>query len=112
MDIELYVLPLHSTHMLQPMDVGVFAPFKKRLNSKIEQELNSSFLATGLYPFDPDVISLPGIQSQRYKALASKLKLMLNNKEQNVLNKINDNQPKKGQNLSGPVEKMSQVISF
>ena len=60
----------------------------------------SSFLATGLYPFDPDVISLPGIQSKREKALASKLKLMLNIKEQNVLNKINDNQPKKRGNIN------------
>ena len=62
----------------------------------------SSFLATGLYSFDPGVISLPRIQSKRDKAIASKLELMLNNKEQNVLNKINDNRPKKRATFIGP----------
>lgn len=78
-----------STHMLQPLDVGVYGPLKKQwrkvldkwrqesrkrgsipkeqfplllqklmdaIAPNIKKNLQSSFRATGLYPFDPEVV--------------------------------------------------------
>lgn len=32
-NIILFVLPAHTTHVLQPMDVGCFGPFEKNYNA-------------------------------------------------------------------------------
>ncbi|XP_019628182.1 PREDICTED: uncharacterized protein LOC109472769 [Branchiostoma belcheri] len=85
-DIILLGLPPHTTHFLQPLDVGIFAPLKKkwattietmqaashqfrvgkrnfaRLFSSVYDEavttsiIKSSFAKTGIYPFDEDAI--------------------------------------------------------
>ena len=36
-DIDLLVLPLHTLHVLQPLDVGVFKEVKKVLSTAAEQ---------------------------------------------------------------------------
>jgi hypothetical protein len=36
-DIDLLVLPPHTLHVLQPLDVGVFEELKKELSSAAEQ---------------------------------------------------------------------------
>ena len=36
-DIILYCFPAHSSHVLQPMDVTVFGPLKKRWNEQVEK---------------------------------------------------------------------------
>jgi hypothetical protein len=76
-------MPAHSSHILQPLDVGCFSPLKvlygKQVEGKIrlsvnhinkdeflqlyhpahaqaitEKNIRSGFTATGLVPFDPD----------------------------------------------------------
>ena len=78
-------MPPHSSHLLQPLDVGCFAPlkasyrkqienlvrvrinhitkleflpaFKEAFNTAfIEQNIKSGFRATGLVPYDPDAV--------------------------------------------------------
>jgi DDE superfamily endonuclease len=78
-------LPPHSTHILQPLDVSVFAPLAKaykkrvydynmygavnvnkttflellyeaRLDAFNEHNIASGFRKTGLYPFNPDIV--------------------------------------------------------
>jgi hypothetical protein len=41
-NVHLFVLPPHSSHMLQPLDVAAFSPFKQQLNSEIHNYLQSS----------------------------------------------------------------------
>ncbi|KAM0708884.1 hypothetical protein Q7P35_002920 [Cladosporium inversicolor] len=36
-DIDLVVLPPHTSHILQPLDVGVFSPLKRALSAEIEK---------------------------------------------------------------------------
>ena len=40
-NVHLFVLPPHSSHMLQPLAVAVFSPFKQQLNSEIHNYLHS-----------------------------------------------------------------------
>jgi hypothetical protein len=35
--IDLVCLPLHTSHLLQPLDVGLFSPLKRTLSAKIEK---------------------------------------------------------------------------
>jgi hypothetical protein len=35
--IDLVVLPLYTSHILQPLDVGVFSPLKRALSTEIEK---------------------------------------------------------------------------
>ena len=86
-NIILFVLPPHTSHLLQPMDVGCFGPFEKiyqqeahkfmrqsvgrsvtrydvcRLACKVydvalsPQNLRSAFRKTGIYPVNPSSIS-------------------------------------------------------
>ena len=35
-DVILFVLPPHSSHLIQPLDVGVFCPFKCMYNHECE----------------------------------------------------------------------------
>ena len=78
-------MPAHSSHLLQPLDVGCFAPLKKAYGSQVEKKMRlginhidkeeflpafhtahqqamtasniiSGFKATGLAPFDPDEV--------------------------------------------------------
>jgi DDE superfamily endonuclease len=79
-------LPLHSTHLLQPLDIGIFAPlalaYKRRTqeftrfqfnasikktdfiqiycearnDAIIEDNIKSSWLKAGLKPLDPEVV--------------------------------------------------------
>ena len=117
------MLPSNSTQLCQPLDVGVFAPFKKKLNNHIcdffeenprakldpaelmpmvarsfvesfsEKNIINSFVKTGLYPYDPTAVQLPGIIKD--KALKTKIKLMLDRKEQDVQREIELHRPKK-----------------
>ena len=34
--IDLFILPLHTSHLLQPLDVGVFIPLKHTLVKKTD----------------------------------------------------------------------------
>jgi hypothetical protein len=36
-DIKIFCFPSHLTHLLQPLDVGVFGPFKQKYNSLFEE---------------------------------------------------------------------------
>ena len=36
-NIDLVVLPLYTSHILQPLDVGVFSPLKRALSAEIEK---------------------------------------------------------------------------
>ena len=87
-DIILFKLPAHSTHITQPLDVGVFQPYKTAHGNEIEKAVRNgdakfnrlSFLAAlremrasvfingtirnawrrcGLWPYDPDVVLNP-----------------------------------------------------
>ena len=82
-NIHLFVLPPHSSHCLQPLDVSVFSPFKKSLSTECHKFLHShpnrvivkedlpsiigtafrnsltvstimsGYRKTGIFPFDP-----------------------------------------------------------
>ena len=84
--VVLFVLPAHTSHVLQPLDVGCFGPFERIFNSmshKFMREncgqsitrynicsigcqayvkalspdnLQSSFRRSGIYPFDPNAV--------------------------------------------------------
>ena len=83
--VVLFVLPPHSSHLLQPLDVSVFSPFKKSLNTEMHKYIHENplcvvtrqqlprlictsysssmtvsnimagFRKTGIFPFDPTV---------------------------------------------------------
>jgi len=84
-NIDLVCLPPHTSHLLQPLDVGVFSPVKRALSSEIEKlfrldtrripriewteayitararaftsrNIESSFRASGIYPLSPITI--------------------------------------------------------
>lgn len=40
-NIHLFVLPPHSSHRLQPLDVSVFSPFKRSLSTECHKFLHS-----------------------------------------------------------------------
>ena len=83
--IVLMILPPHSSHLTQPLDVGIFGPLKKVMASKIAplintgvarlqkvewtsafvqahqevfniQNIQSAFLGAGIFPFNPEKI--------------------------------------------------------
>lgn len=84
--VELFVLPAHTSHLLQPLDVACFGPLQRIYNSECHrfirsnpysnitrynvaelsskayehalsvQNLKSGFKRTGIYPFDPSAI--------------------------------------------------------
>lgn len=41
-NIHLFVLPPHSSHALQPLDVSVFSPFKQALNTAIHKFMHTN----------------------------------------------------------------------
>ena len=80
--ILLFILPPHTSHLLQPLDVAIFGPLKKRLTAALEhlnaaqlvriqkhewmqayikartevfdtQHINSAWRGAGLFPFNP-----------------------------------------------------------
>lgn len=76
-----FCLPAHTSHVLQPLDVGVFSPLKKyyvqevsNLHTPVDKNnfpnllararrkafspknIESAFRATGIWPYDPNVI--------------------------------------------------------
>jgi hypothetical protein len=84
-NIDLVCLPPHTSHLLQPLDVGVFSPLKRALSAEIEKlfcldtrripriewteayiiarsraftsrSIESSFRASGIYPISPITI--------------------------------------------------------
>jgi hypothetical protein len=84
-NIDLVCLPPHTSHLLQPLDVGVFSPLKRALSAEIEKlfrldtrrmpriewteayitarakaftsrNIESSFRASGIYPISPITI--------------------------------------------------------
>ena len=94
-DIILFVLPPHTSHVLQPMDVGCFGPFSKifkgechkwqRLNGGVVTRYNtcslackaytlalspgnlrSSFQKCGIYPFNPSAIDVSYLRPSRF----------------------------------------------
>ena len=86
-NVILFVLPPHTSHLTQPLDVGVFGPFKAIYNKECQtymknnpgltitkyqvaeltsrpymksltpENLTAAFRKTGIYPFDSQVIS-------------------------------------------------------
>ena len=88
-NIHMFVLPPHSSHQLQPLDVGIFSPFKAALSSECHKlthsqigrqviredlpgligaaynsaltvpNLMSAFRKTGIVPFNPDIFQRP-----------------------------------------------------
>ena len=84
--VVLFVLPAHTSHVLQPLDVGCFGPFERIFNSMSHKfmhencgqsitrynicsigcqayvkalspdNLQSSFRRSGIYPFDPNAV--------------------------------------------------------
>ncbi|XP_048245928.1 uncharacterized protein LOC125377077 [Haliotis rufescens] len=72
-NIVLFVLPAHTSHILQPMDVGCFGPFTKIYNiasvacraysaALTPGHLQSAFRKSGIYPFSPDMIDKSAFQ--------------------------------------------------
>jgi hypothetical protein len=87
-NLHLSVLPPHSSHMFQPLDVAVFSPFKQQLNSEIHKyshshqntviarqqlpplistayqnsltvtSIMSGFRNTGIFTFDPEAVKI------------------------------------------------------
>ncbi|CAC5366940.1 unnamed protein product [Mytilus coruscus] len=85
-NIILFVLPAHTSHILQPMDVGCFGPFERIFNNECHKfmrqncsqpitrynkcglackgylhalspsNLQSAFRKTGIYPYDPHMV--------------------------------------------------------
>ena len=85
-NIELFVLPAHTSHLLQPLDVACFGPLQRIYNSECHKfirsnpysnitryhiaelsskayehalstpNLKSAFKSTGIFPFDPSTI--------------------------------------------------------
>ena len=85
-NIILFILPAHTSHILQPMDVGCYGPFQRMYNAECHkftcqssctitpydvcelaskvylralssENLQSAFKKTGIFPFNPSVIS-------------------------------------------------------
>jgi hypothetical protein len=83
--IDLFLLPLHSSHKTQPLDLSIFGPLKTALNREVDRifrhltmrlprvewtsayikarvrcfkpsSIESSFLKAGIYPFDPEIL--------------------------------------------------------
>jgi hypothetical protein len=84
-NIHLMILPPHSSHLTQPLDVGVFGPLKKVLAAKLDpiirtgianvqksewlaafeqahnqvfskENIQGGFRGTGIYPYNPDKV--------------------------------------------------------
>ncbi|KAJ8310927.1 hypothetical protein KUTeg_012792 [Tegillarca granosa] len=83
-NIILFVLPAHTSHVLQPLDLGRFGPFQKKYNSECHKSirqnpssttynicslacrsyihalspanLQSSFRKSGIYPYNPSAV--------------------------------------------------------
>ena len=67
-NVHLFCLPPHTTHLLQPLDVGVFGPVKNAwrivlkehqiatVGSIVPQHFTSGFRRTGLCPLSRDAI--------------------------------------------------------
>jgi len=85
-NIILFILPAHTSHVLQPLDVGCFGPFERIYNSECHKfmrdncgqgitryntcslgcsaylkaltpgNLQSSFRKAGIYPLNPDIV--------------------------------------------------------
>ena len=84
--VHLFVLPAHTSHILQPLDVSAFSPFKKAFSSECHKfvhenpnrvvtrndlpkliatayrssmtvsNIMAAFRKTGIFPFNPDVV--------------------------------------------------------
>ncbi|XP_060572341.1 uncharacterized protein LOC132730435 isoform X3 [Ruditapes philippinarum] len=96
-NIILYVLPPHTSHILQPMDVGCFGPFAKiysqecnkfqRFTGRVVDKysvcaiackaysvalsvknLQSAFMKSGIYPFNPDKIDTSLFKTHELRA--------------------------------------------
>ena len=81
-------LPPHSTHLLQPLDVGLFGPFQQhyceaveeffspisRANAYTIKNIKAAFKVTGIFPLNPRVVrSQPAFEiycESRRKSLA------------------------------------------
>ena len=85
-NIQLFILPAHTSHVLQPLDIGCFGPFERIYNAECHkymransctgidrysicelacrtyskalspENLQSSFRKSGIYPLDPTVV--------------------------------------------------------
>ncbi|KAE9309782.1 hypothetical protein PR003_g20432 [Phytophthora rubi] len=53
-EVHLFALPAHTSHFLQPLDVGIYQPFK----SLYEQELEQYPLREGMLPTRDDIAAL------------------------------------------------------
>lgn len=90
-NIILYCLPAHSTHLLQPLDVGLFGPLQKAYGKAVEDfylttnmgighsqflplykkarteaytkaNIQKAFQTTGIWPFNPRAVKIPGAE--------------------------------------------------
>ena len=118
-NIILFVQPPHSSHFLQPLDIGVYGPLKNAYHSLVHSYLKqhpgqvinrynitslicqsyikastpsnivNSFLKTGIYPFNPEVIDpvhfMPSKMTQR-----STDDITLDNEENQDISHIQD----------------------
>jgi hypothetical protein len=83
--IDLFLLPLHSSHKTQPLDLSIFGPLKTAINLEVDRifrhsttclprvewtsayikamvrcfkpsSIESGFQKAGIYPFDPEIL--------------------------------------------------------
>ena len=102
--IIVLILPPHSTHILQPLDVGLFSPLSTAYSEQLDKIMMSgsrlvsmnkqfffgafkpvwkasftaknifAFAATGIFPFNPDFVIVP-LRSQLQKPLETPIKI-------------------------------------
>lgn len=93
-DVHLFILPPHSSHLIQPLDVSIISPFKESMNCEMHkylhkhpnnvitrqllpslistaykssmttQNIMSGFRKTGICPFNPEMVKTQASTSQ------------------------------------------------
>jgi hypothetical protein len=58
--VELFCLPPHSTHLLQPLDVGLFAPLQHHYSLGIDDHIRNSYEPINKRNFLPYVLPSHG----------------------------------------------------
>ena len=101
-NIILFILPAHTRHVLQPMDVGCYGPFQRMYNAECHkftrqssctvtrydvcevsskvyyralsaENIQSAFQKTGIFPFNPSLISRDVLKPAEVFSLESDL---------------------------------------
>jgi hypothetical protein len=63
-NIITYTFPLHLTHVLQPLDVGIFQPYKHYHREAVLKAIREMDLQYNLFSFMRDI---PHIREQTFK---------------------------------------------